>query len=158
MERYRIVNRLEPSVAAYIAGLVDGEGTVTLTCNHRNERRHIVVAISNTDRALLDYVRDAVGAGHVTAKRTYRAGHTPSFCYCIKSRQALDLLSQIAGFLRTYRRVRADIALASYLGSTPRNGKYTPALERKRSDFEREFFAVGSGPRNTRKPEERDTS
>ena len=149
MEPYRVVNRLEPSDAAYIAGLVDGEGTVTLTCIHRNERRRIVVAISNTDRALLEYVQNTVGAGHVTAKRTYSVGHTPSFCYCIKSRQALDLLSQIARFLRTYRRARADLALASYLGSTPRNGKYTPALNRKRSDFEREFFALGAGPRNT---------
>ena len=148
MERYRIVNRLEPCVAGYIAGLVDGEGTITLTRTHRNERRRIVVAISNTDRALLDYVRDAVGAGHVTGKKTYRPGHSPGFCYCINSRQALDLLSQIAGFLKTYRRARADIALASYIRSTPRNGKYTLALEKQRSNFEREFFAVGAGPRN----------
>ena len=154
MQRYRIVNHLEPPVAAYIAGLVDGEGTVTLTSTHRNERRRIVLAISNTDRPMLEYVRDIVGAGLVTAKRTYRAGHTPGFCYTIKSRQALDLLSQIACFLRTYRRARADIALASYIRSTPRNGKYTPALEINRSAFEREFFAVGAGPRNAmRKPD-----
>lgn len=149
MGRYRIVTRLEPRVAGYIAGLVDGEGTVTLTRAHRNERRRIVVAISNTDKALLEYVRDAVGAGHVTGKRTYRAGHSPGFCYCINSRQALDLLSQIAGYLRTYRRARAEIALASYIRATPRNGKYTVALEKQRSDFERAFFAVGTGPRNS---------
>ena len=97
MERYRVVNRLELCAAAYIAGLVDGEGTITLTSTHRGERRRIVVSISNTDRALLDYVRHAVGAGHVTGKRTYNVRHTPSFCYSIRSRQALDLLSQIAG-------------------------------------------------------------
>jgi len=147
MQRYRVVNRLEPSAAAYIAGLVDGEGTITLTSTHRGERRRIVVSIANTDRALLDYVRDAVGAGVVTGKRTYSARHTPSFCYSIRSRQALDLLSQIAGFLRTYRRKRADMALAHYIASTPRNGKYSAKLDGERIQFEREFLAIGPGPR-----------
>jgi hypothetical protein len=148
MERYRVVNRLEAAAAAYIAGLVDGEGTITLTSTHRGERRRIVVSIANTDRALLDYVREAVGAGYVTSKRTYHVRHTPSFCYSIRSRQALDLLSQIARFLRTYRRKRADIALAQYIASTPRNGKYSRTLDGQRMQFEREFLAIGPGPRS----------
>jgi hypothetical protein len=147
VDRYRVVNQLELSAAAYIAGLVDGEGTITLTSTHRNERRRIVVSISNTDRALLDYVRDAVGAGHVTGKRTYSERHTPSFCYSIRSRQPLDLLSPIAGLLRTYRRKRADIALTRYIANTPRNGKYSAPLEGQRTQFEREFLAIGPGPR-----------
>lgn len=32
--------------AAYIAGLIDGEGTVTLTRKHRNENRQLCVSIS----------------------------------------------------------------------------------------------------------------
>ena len=147
MDHYRVVNRLEPWAAGYIAGLVDGEGTITLTATHRGERRHIVVAISNTDRAMLEYVSSLVGAGLVTAKKTYNPRHTPSFCYSIRNRQALDLLSQIAGFLRTYRGVRAKIALASYISLTPRNGKYSPDVDARRRDFERRFLAVGPGPR-----------
>ena len=37
--------------AAYIAGLIDGEGTITLTRLHRNQNRQLVVSISNTERA-----------------------------------------------------------------------------------------------------------
>jgi hypothetical protein len=47
---------LLPTHAAYIAGLIDGEGTITLTRKHQNENRQLAITISNTDRALLDFV------------------------------------------------------------------------------------------------------
>jgi len=31
------INRLTPEQAAYLAGLIDGEGTITLTRMHRHE-------------------------------------------------------------------------------------------------------------------------
>lgn len=130
-----------------MAGLVDGEGTITLSSEHRGERRRIVVSISNTDRALLEFVRETVGAGRITGKRTYSERHTPSFAYKITNRHALDLLSQIAGYLKTYRAKRAEMALRHYVALTPRNGKYPQELWRKRDEFEREFLAVGPGPR-----------
>lgn len=43
---------MDQTVAAYIAGLIDGEGTLTLSRRHRNENRHLVVSVSNTDRPL----------------------------------------------------------------------------------------------------------
>lgn len=144
---YRTVQRLAPEAAAYVAGLVDGEGTITLSLEHRGERRRIVVSISNTDRALLEFVRETVGAGWITAKRTYSERHTPSFAYKITNRQALDLLSQIARYLKTYRARRAEMAIQHYVALTPRNGKYPEEVRRKRGEFEREFLAVGPGPR-----------
>ncbi len=53
---YKEVNLLDQTDAAYIAGLIDGEGTVTLSRRHRNKNRQLVVSISNTDRPLLEYV------------------------------------------------------------------------------------------------------
>lgn len=144
---YRSVQRLVPEAAAYVAGLVDGEGTITLSAEHRGERRRIVVSISNTDRSLLEFVRETVGAGRITGKRTYNERHTPSFAYKVTSRQALELLSQIAGHLKTYRAKRAEMAIQHYVALTPRNGKYPEEVLRKRGEFEREFLAVGPGPR-----------
>lgn len=43
--------------AAYIAGIVDGEGTITSSRLHSNERRRIVVSIPNNERELLEYVQ-----------------------------------------------------------------------------------------------------
>jgi hypothetical protein len=147
MAAYRVVRRLAPESAAYLAGLVDGEGTITLCAEHRGNKREIVLSISNTDRTLLEFVRDIVGAGHITSKRTYSERHTPSYAYKITNRQALDLLSQIAGHLKTYRAKRANLALDQYVAVTPRNGKYSQVTLRMKDDFEREFLALGPGPR-----------
>jgi hypothetical protein len=126
---------------------VDGEGTITLTAEHAGERRRIILSISNTDRRLLEYVQDVVGAGRITSKRTYSERHTPSFAYRVSSQQALDLLSQIARYLRTYRSQRASLALSRYLALTPRDGKYSADTIGQREHFERDFLAIGPGPR-----------
>jgi len=136
------VRELDIADAAYIAGIVDGEGTVTLSRLHRNEQRRIVVSVSNNERALLEYIRQTVGAGQISNKRTYGETHAPSFHYQISSRQALALLRQIAPYLRTYKAIRARMAMATYLDVTPRNGKYTPEMLDRRQSFEDTFLSV----------------
>ncbi|MGH8271546.1 MAG: LAGLIDADG family homing endonuclease, partial [Gammaproteobacteria bacterium] len=81
MATYLTPNKLKPTEAAYIAGLIDGEGTVTLSRKHRNDNRQLAISISNTEKALLDYVLQVVGAGKITNKRITRPQHTPSFTY-----------------------------------------------------------------------------
>jgi hypothetical protein len=128
--------------AAYIAGLIDGEGTVTLTRLHRREHRRLVVSISNTDRALLEYVRIALSAGRITSKRTYSEKHTPSYAWQVTSRQALAVLRAVQPYLRTYKALRASLALEQYLAVTPRNGKYDVKLQSRRTEFEQRFLAI----------------
>ena len=135
---------LDPAVAGYIAGLIDGEGTITLTRAHRNENRRLVVSIRNNDLSLLQFVLEVVGAGRITTKRTYNPRHAPNFTYQISSRQALQLLRQMAPLLRSYKAARAKLALAEYVRLTPRNGKYAPELRARRAEFEAKFLAIRS--------------
>ena len=93
MNYYRGVRELNAD-AAYIAGLVDGEGTVTLTTMHRGENRRLVVSISNTEPGLLEFVQTALGAGQITGKRTYDVKQTPSFVFRVTNREAVELLRQ----------------------------------------------------------------
>lgn len=125
MADYRQVRTLSREEAAYIAGIIDGEGTITLTHIHRNANRQLVVSISSTERELLNFILRTVGAGRITNKRIARAHHTPSAAYAVNNRQALSLLEQVTPFLRTYKARRAQFALANYVQVTPRNGKYT---------------------------------
>jgi len=141
MDRTR-VQKLPSATAAYIAGLIDGEGTITLTREHSTENKRLVVSISNTERALLDFARDSIGAGKITNKRTYSEKHTPSYAYKITNRQALSLLEQIAKYLRSYKRGRATLALKTYISVTPRNGRYTAKLQAAREQFEKAFFDI----------------
>jgi len=136
------MNALPPHAAAYIAGLVDADGTVSLARKHANENRHPVVSISNTDRRLLEFVLKHIGSGKITTKRTVSAKHTPSFTYAIYNRQALNLLQQLMPYLQTYKAKRAQIIITEYLAITPRNGKYTAATRAARAQFEHRVLAI----------------
>jgi hypothetical protein len=141
------VRNLSDTDAAYIAGLVDGEGTISLLRHHGTEQRRVVVSVANTDYALLQYLLQTIGAGRITNKRVARPHHTPSFTFVIYSRQALALLEQITPFLRTYKRERAALLLESYICLTPRNGKYTQPMLAARRAFEARFFELCGSPR-----------
>ena len=45
---YKEVKVMSKIESAYIAGLIDGEGTVTLSRRHRSENRNLLISISNT--------------------------------------------------------------------------------------------------------------
>jgi translation elongation factor EF-1alpha len=136
------VAQLSSINAAYIAGLIDGEGTVTLTRKHRNENRQLAITISNTDKVLLEFVRSAIRAGKITSKRISQSHHTPSFTYAIYNRQALSLLEQVHPYLRTYKKERASVILQNYTKLTPRNGKYTNRQSQDRKDFENAVLQI----------------
>ena len=136
------MRKLREEERAYIAGLIDGEGTITLTRKHRNENRQLAVTISNTERPLLAYVLLTIGSGKITGKRTAASHHTPSFTYAIYNRQALELLDQIQPYLRSRKSDRAGLILRDYVRLTPRNGKYSPELLAERRAFEDAVLAV----------------
>lgn len=142
---YRTTKNISPVDAAYIAGIIDGEGTITLTRKHRNENRQLAITISNTEYPLLEYILICVGAGKITGKRTTKEHHTPSFTYAIYNRQALSLLEQIYPFLRTYKAARSTIILKNYIKLTPRNEKYSDELLKQRILFEEEVLGIKAG-------------
>ena len=133
---------LRTAQAAYIAGLIDGEGTVTLTRKHRTENRQVCVSISSTERGLLNFILNATGAGKITNKSTSRRHHTPSFAYAVYNRQGLALLQQTLPYLKSYKRDRAELILTKYLSVTPRNGKYSAELLARKANFERRVLAI----------------
>jgi hypothetical protein len=124
---YQTVKILSPLDAGYLAGLIDGEGTITtLSRRNHNKQRGLVVTISNTEMSILMHVQKITGVGKITNKRIAKAHHTPSFTYQATNRQALDILKQIADHLRSYKADRARLALQDYTRLTPRNGRYSP--------------------------------
>jgi len=142
MGRYRTMADLDPRDAAYIAGLIDGEGTITLSREHRNEDRRLVVNIASTERCLLQFVAECTGCRKITNKSIASDRHTPSFAYRLTNRQALELLRQVQPYLRSYKATRATLVLDRYLALTPRNGRYTASVKQARQDFEALFLAT----------------
>jgi hypothetical protein len=147
----RRVRTLSPPDAAYIAGLIDGEGTITLSRRHAGDQRQLVISISSTEAAILDWVLVTVGAGKITRKSVTSVKHAPGLTYSISNRQALDLLNQTGQFLRSYKQFRAALVLEKYVRLTPRNGRYTPAVAAERASFETELLSITANPRLTRR-------
>lgn len=142
MPTYRQVRALAPEEAAYIAGVIDGEGTISLSRRHRADNRQLVISISSTEPELLEHIQLAVRAGRITRKRAVSTKHTPSVTYVIDNRQALSLLEQVAPYLRTYKAKLAEMVLRDYLRLTPRNGKYSETQRLEREMFIRNFLQL----------------
>ena len=151
MIRCRTTRTLSAQTAANVAGLIDGEGTVTLCRRHSNEHRRLVVSVANTELPILQFLLDHIGSGKITNKRIASPQHTPSFCYSVSNRQALALLEQVTPYLLSYMRHRAQLILAQYKLLTPRNGKYTPATLVRRELFEREVLALSVASMNSKR-------
>lgn len=147
MTKYRVANHLSDTEAAYIAGLVDGEGSITLTRKHRNENRQLGLTISSTELPLLEFVLKAAGVGKITNKKTTKSHHTHSYAYGVYNRQALQVLQQIYPHLVSYKSARCKIVLSDYLRLTPRNGKYNQSLLAERHEFEQRFLNIKPGYR-----------
>ena len=54
---------------AYIAGIIDGEGTVTLTRKHSNETPSPHVSVFNCNVALIRWLQKTIGYGDIIKKR-----------------------------------------------------------------------------------------
>jgi hypothetical protein len=130
--------------AAYIAGIIDGEGTITLTRLHEKEHRRPCITIASTDKELLDYVQKLT-KGTINNKKNYNPKcHKDSYTLIIKNKEnVLNLLRDVTPFLRVDKKKnRALWILENYEKVTPRNGKYNEALLKNKLMFEESFFQI----------------
>lgn len=130
--------------AAYLAGIIDGEGTITLTRMHRNENRRPVISIASTDIELLIYIKDLVG-GSISKKKNYcPSKHKLSYSLVVKRKEiVLSTLNDIRAYLKVPSKIkRAKYILENYEKVTPRNGKYNSSQLLMKQKFEKEFFTL----------------
>ena len=135
---------MESWEAAYIAGIIDGEGTITLTRMHEMEHRRPCITIASTDKELLIYLQ-TLTEGTINNKKNYNPErHKDSYTLSIKNKETvLSLLNLVTPYLRVdKKRNRAIWILKNYEMVTPRNGKYNKALLEKKIAFENSFFQI----------------
>jgi len=125
----------------YVAGIIDGEGTITLSRLHKADKwRTPVVSVSSTTIEILNALV-AVFGGHICKHKVYKSHHLPSFSWRIEGRKAVDLCAQLKDCLLVpSKRKRAGLIATTYLACTPRNGKYNAATTHKKQQFEDAFF------------------
>jgi len=119
-----------------------------LTRKHKNENRQLCVSISSTEVKLLDFVLTVTAVGKITNKQISKSHHSHSYAYSVYNRQALGLLEQILPFLKSYKRERAEAILKDHLAVTPRNGKYTAEILKRKEEFEDTVLAMKANSQN----------
>lgn len=125
----------------YLAGIIDGEGTITLTKS--GEFRHPVISVASCTQEILEEVKRICDGGAISSKRTYKANHAPSWAWSITYQRAIGVLEEITPYLHEpKKKTRAELILRDYNRLTPRNGKYTDEQRAEKYQFEDDFFAI----------------
>jgi hypothetical protein len=67
---------------AYLAGIVDGEGTVTLMKHHQNETPTPYVSVANNSLKLLEWIKARVG-GVIVSKKKSKPHYSNSYAWSV---------------------------------------------------------------------------
>lgn len=105
---------LEPTVAGYIAGFIDGEGALCLGRRYEKARAHhrrgLRLVLGNTDRQPLDWIQGHLG-GSLRLGLPGTGGHKPVWYYELCGIDSRRLLRAILPLLFVKRR-HAEVVLA----------------------------------------------
>lgn len=107
----------DPLILAYAAGIFDGEGSVGIRAGHHNQNRgkihhSVTVAVSSTDRALIDWFLKNFG-GNANANHVDKAelNYKQAWKWILLAKHAEAFLMAVRPFLVIKWR-QADLALA----------------------------------------------
>jgi len=96
--RNPVTNILANVDAAYLAGIVDGEGSIIIA-KKRQARNTWRLAVANTDIELLEWCKEKTGVGSVNEKKVYESHHKRSFSWQCYSSNAKDILEQLLPYM-----------------------------------------------------------
>lgn len=142
---YKKLKPMSEVELAYLAGLIDGEGTITL-CKPRASSKYKVpqISMASTSYELIKIVADMTGIGHVSQKKKYQDHHSQSYTWqCTNSKQVIALLRALLPYLReSLKWKRAKKLVSEWSSVTQRNGKYAEEQEALKLRLESEFFSL----------------
>lgn len=129
---------------AYIAGIIDGEGSIMLQRVHKNDFPSPCVSIASTTLELLEWIKEVFGAGTIIHKKNYNPEvHKECYSYVVKFDNAIDMLKQIYPYLLIkVKKERARLIIMDYKNVTPRNGRYSEEMLRIKEEFYDRFMKL----------------
>ena len=129
---------------AYLAGIIDGEGSIMLIRLSKTTHPAPVLSVPSTTIELLYYIKKIIGFGKIIPKTNYnKEKHKDCYTFTLIRNQALDVIKEIYPYLIiNTKRERARLLLTDYKRLTPRNGRYSPELLTEKEDFYKLFISV----------------
>lgn len=107
---------------AWVAGMFEGEGTVTINSGGRRPYTRIVVSVTSTDHDMIDVLQQYWPASRITSRTPQNSPHARiAWTWSLSSYRASVFLQDILSFIRT-KRVRAKMELALEAHAAKRRG------------------------------------
>ena len=127
---------------SYIAGIIDGEGSIMLERFHSNQLPSPCISITSSTLELLEYVKVVLGKGSIKSKKNYKKDvHKNCYTYILRYNDAINLLNDIYPYLIiNTKRKRAKLIIDNYKKLTPRNGRYTEEMLKNKIEFYNKFI------------------
>jgi hypothetical protein len=144
------VKRLSDIERGWIAGLVDGEGTLTI---RRLKTKfgfgyHPRLMLGNTDHQLIEKIKLVIGSGHVSSYKFDNKKHKDFWCFELSTGPLEQLLSQISKLL-IVKRMQAEILFNVIAINKRHHGGYRNYLTDEER-LEMEKFTANIRKLNTR--------
>jgi len=129
---------------AYLAGIIDGEGSIMLIRFHKNQFPAPCITIASTSLELLQWVKAKSGLGSIKSKKNYNPiSHKDSYTYIVRYDEAISLLKEVEPYLIIeQKKLRAQMILNEYKILTPRNGRYSEELLKQKEEFHNRFITI----------------
>lgn len=98
----RPIRKFRATEASWLAGVIDGEGSIGLY-NYGREGRRVLVQIGNTNEKFVKKVRAVIGCGSSVRRHKFASSHKgrkPMYHYCLKgSIRCYFVLKQVLPYL-----------------------------------------------------------
>lgn len=130
---------IEPLKWAYLAGIVDGEGSIYVCYDKRNDIYFIEMSVSNTARSLIDWLLANFGGTEKLAGKAKRAGCPDQWAWVVRGRKAQPFISAIMPFLVIKQR---QAVLACEFLDTYGNGGKRLSINAQRERIKAEISAL----------------
>ena len=99
------------AMCGWVAGIVDGEGSISANPGRTNGGWQIVLQVYNTDPRMIVRLKEVTGVGSIYKPRKRERNNLQMYEWKIASRQAVVVLEWILPYLVT-KKPEAEIALA----------------------------------------------
>lgn len=123
----------------YMAGLIDGEGTISIG-RDSGVYRSPYLSVSSTTKEIMEWLVSTYGGGYVIQK-VYQKHHKPSWSWKLRNKaDVFKALEEVLPYMKEPEKVRRGrLILDEYEKVTVRNGKYTPEQLDAKMAFEAKF-------------------
>lgn len=113
----KLLSKLSETEKAYLAGILDGEGSISLARSHaRSSAKYVypLVRIANTDKKLISWIRKRIPIGHAGYVSKIHKKCKDVYHVAWASTEAVCILQELLPYL-VCKKFRAEVAIQVWL-------------------------------------------